>query len=93
MASDHGSVLLLSLLDLSAAFDTFDLNILSQRLFCTFGLSGRVLEWLRLCLAESTQAVVVNNRTTDQSHLNLVFLRDLFSDQYCSQCTLNQSVM
>ena len=41
-----------------------------------------------LYLTECTQAVVVNNRTSDLSHLNLVFLTDLFLDQHCSQCIL-----
>ena len=44
-ASDRGCVSILSLLDLSAAFDTVDHNILITRLHSTFGCSGMVLEW------------------------------------------------
>ena len=43
-ASDRGCVSILSLLDLSAAFDTIDHNILITRLRSTFGCSGIVLE-------------------------------------------------
>ena len=44
-ASDSGCVSILSLLDLSAAFDTTDHNILITRLRSTFACSGTVLEW------------------------------------------------
>ena len=44
-ASDRGCVSILSLLDLLAAFDTIDHNILITRLRSTFGCSGTVLEW------------------------------------------------
>ena len=44
-ASDSGHVSVLSLLDLSAAFDTIDHDILIKRLHTTFGCSGTVLDW------------------------------------------------
>ena len=46
-STDQGRVSILSLLDLSAAFDTIDHNILLERLHTTFGISGSALQWLR----------------------------------------------
>ena len=55
MACDQGSVSILSLLDLSAAFDTLDHNILLKRLRLSFGISGVVLRWLESYLTERNQ--------------------------------------
>ncbi len=45
--SDSGKISVLVLLDLSAAFDTFDHNILLERLENWVGLSGMTLKWFR----------------------------------------------
>ena len=45
-AIDNGEVTVLALLDLSAAFNFVDHNILLQRLGTPFGFGGLVLEWL-----------------------------------------------
>ena len=63
-ASDSGCVSILSLLDLSEAFDTIDHNILITRLRSTFGYSGTVLEWFISYLSCRTQSVFVGHEST-----------------------------
>ena len=63
-ASDSGRVSILSLLDLSAAFDTIDDNILITRLHSTFGCSGMVLDWFISYLSCRTQSVFVGHEST-----------------------------
>src|SRR5260221_3397369 len=50
-AVDDGEVTLLTLLDLSSAFDTVDHTILCDRLQHSFGIRGRPLDWFRSYLA------------------------------------------
>ena len=56
-AADQQRVTLLGLLDLSAAFDCVDHNILLLSLERVFGLSGQVLTWLRSFLTDRTQCI------------------------------------
>ena len=45
LALDSGNLALLSLLDLSAAFDTVDHDTLFRRLQTSYGLDGVVIKW------------------------------------------------
>jgi len=47
MSFDQGKPVILVILDLSAAFDTVDHNVLFFRLQDIFGLYGKVFEWFR----------------------------------------------
>ena len=68
--ADVNKISILALLDLSAAFDTIDHNILIERLFKTFGLSGKVLDWFRSYLNGRTQSVVVHDSTSSKFRLS-----------------------
>ena len=60
-ALDQGDVTILTLLDLSAAFDTIDYNILFDILHNEFNLSGIVLSWFKSYLNSRTQRVIINS--------------------------------
>ena len=60
-ASDDGHVSILSLLNLSAAFDTTDHVTLSRQLSSTFGCTGTVLGWFESYLPNHMQSVFVND--------------------------------
>ena len=64
LAADNGLVSVLVLLDLSAAFDTIDHNILLQRLECDVGIRGTALSWFKSYLSERYQFVNVNQSSS-----------------------------
>jgi len=57
LALDSGNLALLSLLDLSAAFDTVDHDTLFRRLQTSYGLDGVVIKWFASYLSGRTQHV------------------------------------
>ena len=62
---DQQKVTILVLLDLSAAFDTVDHNILLHRLHNRFGISGTALDWFKDYLSKRRQRVSVNGSLSD----------------------------
>ncbi len=57
-AADRSEVTLLALLDLSAAFDTVDHEILLRRLHDSYGIRDRALQWIKSFLTDRSQVVV-----------------------------------
>jgi len=58
MAADERKVTLLSLLDMSAAFDCIDRLILLQRLQVAVGIGDTALDWIRSILSGRNQQVM-----------------------------------
>jgi len=64
MTLDHRQDVVLVMLDLSAAFDTLDHDILISRLRCLFGFSDTVLKWFSTYLSGRTQSVIIGDTTS-----------------------------
>uniref|UniRef100_A0A8C1J9N2 Reverse transcriptase domain-containing protein n=1 Tax=Cyprinus carpio TaxID=7962 RepID=A0A8C1J9N2_CYPCA len=69
LASDQGCISLLVLLDLSAAFDSIDHDILLDRLQNYTGIQGQALRWFRSYLSDRYHFVYLNG---ESSHLSPV---------------------
>ena len=61
MTLDAGSSAILLMLDLSAAFDTIDLDILLSRLCNVYVITGDALDWFRSYLTGRIQCVVIED--------------------------------
>jgi hypothetical protein len=64
-SADRGDVSMLLLLDLSAAFDTIDHNILLDRLKCEAGVTSVCLDWFKSYLEDRWQFVSVNGISSE----------------------------
>ena len=64
-AADEKMITLLGLLDLSAAFDTVDHQILFVRLLYEYGLDGLVLGWFKSYLTDRSICVHYNGLTSE----------------------------
>ena len=62
---DNGKVTAQTLLDLSAAFDTIDHNILITSLSTWYGISGTALSWFTSYLTDREQAIKIGNYFSD----------------------------
>ena len=62
---DSGKAVVLTLLDLSAAFDTIDHDILFNCLKDQFRIKGTVLRWIKSYLSDCRQKVKIGNSFSD----------------------------
>ncbi|GFR77040.1 reverse transcriptase [Elysia marginata] len=69
LSCDDGNISVLTLLDLSAAFDTTDHAILFERLSTNIGLDGNVWAWFKSYLSGRTQPVKIDEHTSDNMPL------------------------
>ena len=70
ISADKKKISIIALLDLSAAFDTIDHDILITRLQTTFGFDGIVLNWFRSYLQDRTQRVKISDFESDPQPLS-----------------------
>ena len=66
---DDGRVTALTLLDLSAAFDTIDHNILLSRLDDWFGVTGKALNWFKSYLTGRYQMIKIGDCLSSKADL------------------------
>ena len=69
-ALDRRTVVVMVQLDMSAAFDTVNHNILLERMESEFGLGGKVISWFASYLKNRIQHVVVNGARSISVGLN-----------------------
>jgi len=69
--SDSKNKVVLLLLDLSAAFDTVNHNILISKLKNEFGLKGEVLDWFKSYLADRSFTVSINGKLSSKCFLKV----------------------
>uniref|UniRef100_A0A8C6LDP4 Reverse transcriptase domain-containing protein n=1 Tax=Nothobranchius furzeri TaxID=105023 RepID=A0A8C6LDP4_NOTFU len=69
MASDKNLVSVLVLLDLSAAFDTVDHNVLLERLEHVVGIKGTALGWFKPYLSDRFHFVNVHDKSSSYSRV------------------------
>jgi len=69
LAADNGDVSALCLLDLTAALDTVDHDLMMLKLERQFGLRGVVLDWFRSYFCSRTYRVIHGNQTSPIVHV------------------------
>ena len=71
LAADGGRSTLLVSLDLSAAFDTIDHDVLLSRLNHSFGVAGVAHLWIKTYLSDRSQFVRIGSHTSQPVTCNI----------------------
>ena len=69
-ALDQKCMVILVMLDLSAAFDVIDHEILLKRLEYSYGITADALSWIQSYLKDRIQCVSIGNETSSDKVLN-----------------------
>ena len=69
LALDQGKCVLLAMLDLSAAFDLVNHDILATRLETELNITGTVLAWMNTYLRNRSQSVIIGSSTSAHQEL------------------------
>ena len=90
-ALDAGSSAILLMLDLSAAFDTIDHDILLSQLCNVYGITGNALDWFRSYLTGRIQRVVIENAVSGDQELGFGVPQGsvLVPTIYCMVCSMD----
>src|SRR6218665_1232858 len=70
-AIDRSQLSLFALLDVSAAFDVVDHELLLQRLQLSSGIDGTPFNWIKSYLTDRTQMVILGNTRTNWVRVKL----------------------
>ena len=70
LAMEHRSITILVIMDLSAAFDTVDHNVLLEVLHKCFGIDGTALEWFHNYLSSRFFKVNIGDTCSNLKELN-----------------------
>ena len=88
-SADKGEITILSLLDLSAAFDTIDHDIMLTRLSTSFGIEGVALQWFKSYLTGRTFSITIDDVSSSQYTLKFGVPQGLYWAQSSTPCTHN----
>ena len=94
LSVDNGKMSIVMFLDLSAAFDTIDHNILLSHLEYIFGMHSAALQWFFSYLSNRTQTVSINSIKFDPAPVFfMMLLRALSWGLFCLSCIPHPSLM
>ena len=83
---DKQRVVVLVMLDLSAAFDTIDHQVLLHGLSHDLGITGMAQRWFQSYLEERTQSVTINNVRSNPQTLRFGVPKGWSWGQRCFRC-------